>query len=250
MIRLLNILIILLVFQASFAARVESVFSTANKLYEQGQYEQAAKSYIDVLKTNPVAEIHYNLGNCYYKMGQMGQAVLHYERALLLKPDYDQARENLNVANTRIVDKVDSSARKNLSSYWNKVLQETGSATFGLICIILWFIATIAFVLFVLSRIPLLKKIGFFSGLLTSLAALVFLYLSLSAQHAIDENKWAIITNEKVDAYTEPKENGTAAFVLHEGTKVHINSRQGDWLEVSIQSGATGWMKSAECSVI
>ncbi len=227
-----------------------TLFTKANKLYENGKYTEAATLYKQVLAANPVAEVHYNLANAYYRSNQLGLAILHYEKTLLLNPGYDRALENLAIANGRIVDKVDSSARTNLSSYWTKLLQETGPVFFGLSTLICWLLAGLSFSLFLLNRRTLVKKLGFFTGLLTGTLALAGLYLTLSAQHAIDHNRWGIITAEKADAYTEPRATANAAFVVHEGTKVHINAKNEGWLEVALPGGAVGWLKASECKVI
>ena len=44
-------------------------------------------------KSNPLA--HYNLGNAYAQNGKVDKAISEYERALILKPSYAEARNNL-----------------------------------------------------------------------------------------------------------------------------------------------------------
>ena len=53
------------------------------------------------------AILYYNLGNCYYKLGENTQAILNYERALLLDPSDASARYNLKMAQQAIVDKIE-----------------------------------------------------------------------------------------------------------------------------------------------
>ena len=53
------------------------------------------------------ADVYYNLGNSYYKAGEIAKAVLNYERALLMKPGNSDIRANLEVARAKTIDKVE-----------------------------------------------------------------------------------------------------------------------------------------------
>ena len=76
-------------------------------LYEKEQYEEAAKVYETLLHDNGMsAEVYYNLGNCYYKMDLIPQAILNYERAYLLNPGDGDIRANLALARGKTIDKV------------------------------------------------------------------------------------------------------------------------------------------------
>lgn len=52
--------------------------------------------------------MYYNLGNSYYKIGEIAKAVLNYERALLLQPGNSDIRANLEVARAKTIDKVEA----------------------------------------------------------------------------------------------------------------------------------------------
>ncbi len=76
----------------------EAEFNAANKLFEEGRFQDAAVFYQKILEERGhSAAVHYNLGNAYYQTGQPGRAVLHYERALLLNPSHAEAKANLEV---------------------------------------------------------------------------------------------------------------------------------------------------------
>jgi Flp pilus assembly protein TadD len=52
------------------------------------------------LKPNYV-EAHNNLGAALFTMGKMSEAKTEYEAALRINPDFDAARENLSLLNSR-----------------------------------------------------------------------------------------------------------------------------------------------------
>ena len=89
------------------AKDVDQWFAEGNEMYHLGNYDTAAACYQKVLASNYTsAELYYNLGNAYYRTGQMGMAILNYERALRLKPTMKDAQENLALAEVHTVDRI------------------------------------------------------------------------------------------------------------------------------------------------
>ena len=75
--------------------------------YIKDDYTTAIQIYESLLKNGESADVYYNLGNSYYKIGEIAKAVLNYERALLMKPGNSDIRANLEVARAKTIDKVE-----------------------------------------------------------------------------------------------------------------------------------------------
>ena len=75
--------------------------------YIKEDYAAAIQIYEALLKNGEAADVYYNLGNSYYKIGEIAKAVLNYERALLLQPGNGDIRANLEVARAKTIDKVE-----------------------------------------------------------------------------------------------------------------------------------------------
>ena len=92
-------LMILSLWAMAQAQEPRMLFDTANAAYGNGHYEAARDAYRQLWDqgghNGPVA---FNLGNCYYKLGQMGPAVLFYERAVRLMPSDENVQANLLLA--------------------------------------------------------------------------------------------------------------------------------------------------------
>lgn len=74
--------------------------------YMKNDYASAILIYESLLKNGEAAEIYYNLGNSYYKAGDIAKAILNYERALLMQPGNADIRANLEIARAKTIDKV------------------------------------------------------------------------------------------------------------------------------------------------
>jgi tetratricopeptide (TPR) repeat protein len=69
---------------------------TARAFADQGEWRSAAVVYEKMLDAHPLDPgLHYNLGLCLDEVGDVGRAVLAYERSLLLTPRASDARRNL-----------------------------------------------------------------------------------------------------------------------------------------------------------
>ncbi len=68
--------------------------NTSQENYKGGQYSKAI-AQLEQNAAYPEALRQYNIGNCYYRLGQPGQAALCYARALQNDPGLKEARANL-----------------------------------------------------------------------------------------------------------------------------------------------------------
>ena len=58
----------------------------ANEYYSMEEYSEAIKVYEEILKNGEHANVYYNLGNSYFRVGDIGNSIWAYEKALKLKP--------------------------------------------------------------------------------------------------------------------------------------------------------------------
>jgi len=55
-------------------------------------------------------------------------------------------------------------------------------------------------------------------------------------------HSFAIVMQPTVTVKSSPSENGTKLFVIHEGLKVRITDKLGDWVEIRLADGNKGWL--------
>ncbi len=68
-------------------------------LFKTGKVDEAMVHYQKALEINPdFAEAHNNLGNFLFQKGRVDEAMVHYQKALEINPDYAEAHYNLGNA--------------------------------------------------------------------------------------------------------------------------------------------------------
>ena len=239
------IILLLFAFSSIFAGNTQELFESANAMYKEGKYTEAIKAYESLVDGNQVSsELFYNLGNCYYKLNKVAPAIFNYERALKLNPNNEDAQNNLIFANRLTIDRIEdlpkSVFQKLSSSYFEKLHYNT----WGAFVILFAFLAVGLFLLFYFSFSPLKKRL-FFTLSIISLLLLVTSYTIAYQQYKKEVNtKEAIVFAESVSVQTEPTNNASEAFVIHEGTKVKVLDAVDDWSKIKLADGKIGWLKN------
>ena len=100
--------LMLLIFN-SFLLSVENtgLFNEANEFYLKKDYEKSAELYEHLIENGYVnSQIFYNLGNSYYRLNKIGQAVWAYRNAIKFSPRDNDIVHNLKIAEARRTDRI------------------------------------------------------------------------------------------------------------------------------------------------
>lgn len=217
--------------------------TAADEAYQSEDYEKAIEMYDSILAKTPDADIYYNLGNAYFRLDSIACAILAYERALKLKPGDEDARFNLQVANSKTVDKLSDTREMFFVTWYHSVSGTLSADTWAIIAIVLLLMAALALLLYFVATSESVRKLTFYS----SLAALfLFVLCNLFAwqqQKDTSAKDFAIVIAQQANVMSTPSVNGTKAFTLHSGTKVHIDDDTlTDWKQITLSDGRQGWI--------
>lgn len=218
-----------------------TLFADANAQYAEGNYAEAATQYEQILQEQPTAEVYYNLGNAYFKQGELAQSILAYERALRLKPSFKDAKHNLQFAQSRIIDNIEDTQSFFLSN-WLKAIRNALSQRVWMVgSIVLFIMALIGFFLFAFSQTLWLRKTAFYCSVIALVISVMACANAGSLYQRDTQRSESIITQGIVNAKSSPDRSGNDLFTVHEGTKVEIHEVIGDWCCVHVGNNI-GWM--------
>ena len=242
----LLLLLLLLPLSAHAVTKAE-----ADSAYTNEQYQKAAELYEQLLKQGVSADLYYNLGNAYYRMDNMTQAVLNYERALLLSPGDGDIRFNLQMARSKTIDKIVPESEMFFVTWYRSLVNLQSVDAWARMAIIALVGAILLALAYLFANAIWLRKIGFFGGMFFVLVFLVSNLLAWQQKRALIHRTGAVIMPAAVNVKSTPSKNGTDLFILHEGTKVNItDGTMRDWKKIRVADGKEGWIETREIEVI
>ena len=224
----------------------------ADSAYSNNDFASAVYLYENILANQgESADVYYNLGNSYYKMDNIAKAILNYEKALLLNPGNGDIRFNLELAQSKTVDKVTPMSEMFFIT-WTKSLintmNEKGWARMGITTFI---IMLAALALYFFSKKIALKKTGFIVAVSMLLVCIVSNIFASSQKTDAQNHDTAIIMAPSVTVKSTPNEGGTELFILHEGRKVNIkDNTMREWKEIQLEDGNAGWVPASVIEII
>lgn len=239
--RLFNTILAILFAVAVFAQG--DLLQKANENYTKEQFKQAIDGYNQILMTNMESpEVYFNLGNAYYKTGQYTLAILNYERAKLLAPDDEDISFNLQVANQKVVDSIQELPGIFIVRWWNSLINSQTTDTWAVLSIISFvlFLTMLGFYFF--AKTSEVKRITFWSGCFLIVFTIFSWSFAAKQKSRLVNHTEAIVMQPTVTVKSSPSEKGTNLFVVHEGLKVKITDKLGDWVEIRLADGNKGWL--------
>lgn len=223
------------------------VFEEANEQYRQNKFSDAAALYEKLVHSGNISpDLFYNLGNAYYKNGDVAKSILYFEKALKLNPADDDIQFNLNIARLKTVDKIEPIPQL-FYKRWLFRLTDARSLNFYSMALlvsvwVLWLLA----VAYLLSRSTFRKRLSFILAFIFLLTSILIFVLFRIKDHRVNKEHYGIIQSLSVFVKSSPDEKGNDLFIIHEGTKVEIIEQLEDWNRIRLANGNQGWIKQAD----
>ena len=233
-------------------AYVDSLFNAASAAYSEGQWADAAGTYTAIENLGLESPALYcNMGNAWFKSGDVAKAMLYYERALKLDPSYDDARYNIAVISDFIQDRIEPVPEFILKTWTRDLCYILDSDTWAVISLIFLAAVAVSLLLLFLSSSLALRRTGFFSAIAAFLLTVMSVSFAFWQKADYSRKDGAVIMVPVVSVKSSPSsDTSTDLFILHEGTKVIILDEVGDWRNIELADGRQGWMKSSDMEII
>lgn len=234
--------------QQDAASGPQTLFFKANTNYHDGVYDEAAREYERLLESGlESGNLFFNLGNTYFKLGDVGRAIANYERAARSNPADPDLIANLSYARSL------TGATPCEAPLWQRAAfplrGRMSSSSLALFVCGFWTLTFMALIIHRLmpweARFMQYAAVGFASLTLIS-------GLSFAAQVAVDEwpKQAVIIGANDVAARFEPDDDGTVHFSLAEGSKIQVTETREGWLQGSRCDGRRGWIPSTMLEIL
>jgi tetratricopeptide (TPR) repeat protein len=242
-----NILAALLLFLVSFGISAQESgtqkFNQGVTYFSTGSYKEALQVWTEVYNTGyRSASLCYNIGNANFKLNNIPQAILFYERASLLNPADEDINYNLQIARTLTVDRFQEIPELFFVKWYNFVSLVLPSNLWAKISLTSFILSLLFLSLYIYSPKYRHKVLGFwFAVSLFVICISSFVFSSRNKYLVFDSHK-AIITTPMISGKSSPDNSGTDLFVLHEGTKVSVVDEVGEWFEIRLSDGNKGWV--------
>lgn len=223
---------------------LDSLFKAGNQYYESGDYEKALSIYSHLSETVNQVDVFYNMGNAYYRLGNLGESIWAWEKGQKISPRHKDIIYNLTIANSKVKDRIEPPEGFLLLNLYRAFIEKnTISALIGLGSLIILLFS-------IVYGVGILRP-GWESRLTPiKILLLVIIFtihgLALDRYWKLSEIKAGIVLNSRVDVRSAPiKHPKNVIFRIHEGVKVEITQTQPGWIEIILLDGKKGWLNSS-----
>jgi len=238
-----SILFVLVCAGKILAADVTADFTSANKLYGEGKFADAAAAYENILKTGVESpSLLFNAGNAEFKAGHLGRAIAVYHRAEQLAPRDAELRANLAFVRNQV-----QGATLHESRWQNWVSSLTLNEVTLLTTVLFW--ALFGLLAARQIRPALAPKLRGATQLAVVLLVCSGTVLTLQAANHFSSSI-AVVTGEEATARSGPFDEAQATFTAHDGAELRVLGRHDDWVQAVNGGGKIGWLSLKQVEVL
>lgn len=205
------------------------------------QWRMAAARLEKVAREADVANgpLFYNLGNIYFRLGDMGRAILNFRKAQKFTPNDVNLKRNLAYARRNCQDSVQEEESKKVMKtlfFWHYDFSLAIREVIFIICFC-------AFWLLCALRLKL-KGYGTGIGLVACGILAVVVASSMMISEYSHRQASGVILSAEVVGRTGNSEAYERSFQepLHAGTEFDLLETRGNWMEIRLADGKTCWI--------
>lgn len=235
-----------------FAAEHCNGIESGATYYNEGDFERAIDEWRTCVDNGTEnADLYYNLGNAYFRNGNLGFAIYYYKSALRLDPSNDDILHNLKYAQAMTRDKVEEDGEENplLAGLFKAHHALSLKSQMWTLLGLFWAIA-LAAIARRISRSSKTKNI--LIGTMFALSS-IFCIIAMSAGYKIfvaETEITGVVTAKDADVTSAPNDKSQTLNTLSEGTSFEVISEQGNFVEIRLGEKVRGFVKQGDVGII
>jgi tetratricopeptide (TPR) repeat protein len=209
--------------------------------------EAAAKFQVLVDAGVRNGRLYYDLGNAYLQAGRLGEAIVHYRRAERLIPGDGRLAENLRYARSLCPDQIPVSGQRAFWKtlfFWHYTTPLRGRVMTALFTYGLFWLGLIGWVFW--------RRSGWWYLLAPCLALWLPTGISAAIELYHPPPPAGVIVVDDVTVHKGNGEGFEPQFreKLHAGVEFTALERRGDWLNIELGDGKTGWVRLGDAELL
>ena len=228
-----------------------ALFSEGSSHYQKGDFAAAERAYRQLLDAGVESgTVYYNLGNACFKQRKLGEAIYFWEEARQRLASDREVRENLDLANLLVVDRIEEPAQPAVFQFLGSATRALTIHQYSWVILVLFAAANILLGIRAITRSSRTSSLCLAASLASGVLLLMFgcalgwrIYEANSLQHGI-------IVEQRVDIRSGPGAQNVTVFTVHEGTKVRIRGDAPGWYHVSLANGWVGWLEKSSVRIL
>lgn len=239
----LNVFLFILMTYCSLQMMAQTK-EAGDSAYLKANYAEAVKHYEAALQHKPDATTYYNMGCAYYRLKQIPQAVLNFERAARLNPADENTRFNLEICRHRIVDRFNRAEEMFFVTYLKELIATRSAGQWGFMALLLFAGTLVLFGIYWLGKRVWLRKLTFFTALIAFLFCISFNIFAGIQHHATQSQTKAIVFTQD-NVYNSSTDGAKALREINPGTTLIITDKKvKGWYGIILPDGTEGWVRS------
>ena len=223
---------------------IQQRFNAANSQYNETNYLKAIELYESILDDGfESVSLYYNLGNTYFRQNYIGQSIWAYNKAIKLNSRDKDLIHNLNVANSRVKDRIMLPQEYFFINIYNEIKNFMNLNEWILISSISFLLSAILFFLMRSLQLSysLIPKVLYIFLLLTFFQHLILLDFYLNN----DQIDMGVLIENQVAVRSGPFSLDDNIIVrINEGILTQVGQLQNNWVEITLLDGTRGWIYS------
>ena len=230
----------------------DSLWKAGVQAYTDGNFQQALADWEDIREAGVTStELLYNLGNAYFKSGEIAPAILWWERALKESPSDKDIVYNLEYARSLTQDRIDVVPEFFLETWGRNACHSLPSNAWAVLSLVFLAITLALVLLFLLGSTPGKRRLGFFGAIVAFLCTFVTWDFAGWQDRDLKSQDYAIVMKPVSSVGSSPSaDSAKNLFILHEGTKVKILDNVSGYSQIEIADGRQGWIQTKDIEVI
>lgn len=238
--------LLLLIFSTvMFGQSPDSLFNLGNRYYDAEQFTQAANLYERLSQQVEHEDLYLNLGNAYFRMGEVGHAVWAYEKGYVLSPRDRDINYNLNFIRSQVRDRIQPPDDFFVIAFYGAIIEKL--TILDLLIMGGLFFTGLGGLYLLRVNGSVSEKIRTVLNTILLVSVLATGWIMLDKYWDVSDKQEGVVIASAVDVRSAPIARGeNVVFRIHEGTKVDITTTQPGWFEVILLDGKKGWIQSEE----